>query len=195
MPKRRLKKVPKAVKATGSVEGLRKALTRRRKDELVAIVMELASKDRRILGQLTSRFEVATPPEELVVATRQAIANATDFDDRDMNHNFDYDDEAYDEVQRNLKRLLDLDQLPSAMELALELMKEGSCQVEMSDEGLMTDDIEECLTVVIKALGKCGLPTGEVLAWCSAMLDNDRVGFICEGELQSLRQHFEASTS
>ena len=195
MPKRRLKKVPKAVKTTDSAEGLRKALTRRRRDELVAIVMELASDDRRILGQLTSRFEVATPPKELVAATRQAITDATDFDERDANHNFDYDDDAYSEVKRNLSRLLDMDQLPSAMELALELMKDGSRQVEMSDEGLMTGDIEECLMVVIKALRKCDLPTHETLAWCSAMLDNDCVGFICERELKSLRQHFEASTS
>jgi hypothetical protein len=195
MPKRRLKKVPKVVKTTGSVKGLRKALTRCRKDELVAIVMELASADRKILGQLTSRFEVATPPEELVGATRQAIADATDFDERDMNHNFDYDDDAYIEVKRNLKRLLAQDQLPSAMELALELMEEGSHQVEMSDEGLMTDDIEECLMVVIKALGNSDLPAGEALAWCSAMLDADRVKFICDGELESLRQHFKASPS
>jgi hypothetical protein len=195
MPKRRLKKVPKAIKTTGSLEGLRKSLAKRRKDELVAIVMELASNDRRLLGQLTSRFEVAVPPKELVGATRQAIANATDFDERDANHNFDYDDDAYIEVGRNLKRLLGLDQLPAAMKLALQLMEEGSRQVEMSDEGLMTDDIEECLMVVIKALGKSNLPTGEVLAWCSAMLENDRVGFICERELKSLRQHVEASTS
>ncbi len=195
MSKRRLKKVPKAVKTTDSVEGLRKALARRRKDELVAVLMELASDDRGILRQLTSRFEVATPPKELVAATRQAIADATDFDERDINHNFDYDYEAYSEVKRNLRRLLDLEQLPSAMKLALELMKEGSYQVEMSDEGLMTDDIEECLLLVIKALKKCNLPAGEALAWCLAMLENDRVGFICECELESLRQHFEASTS
>ena len=117
-------------------------------------------------------------------ATRQAIADATDFDERDMNHNFDYDYDAYIEVKRNLSRLIDLDQLPSAMELALDLMEEGSRQVEMSDEGLMTDDIEECLMVVIKALGNCDLPTGEVLAWCSAMLDADRVKFICDRELE-----------
>jgi len=119
MPRRRLKKVPKVVKTAGSVEGLRKALARCRKDELVALLIELASADRKILGQLTSRFEVATPPEELVGATRQAIGDATDFDERDMNHNFDYDDDAYIEVKRNLKRLLAQDQLPSAMELGL----------------------------------------------------------------------------
>jgi len=190
-----LKNVPKAVKATGSVEGLHKALTKCRKDELVALLMELASADRKILGQLTSRFEVEIPPKELVAATRLVIADATDFDERDVNHNFDYDDDAYREVRRNLSRLLDMGQLSWAMTLALELMKEGSRQVEMSDEGLMTHDIEECLKVVIKALGKCKLPTDEAFAWCSAMLENDRVGFICESELKSLRQHFGASPS
>ena len=60
---------------------------------------------------------------------------------------------------------------------------------------MMTEDVEECLKVVIKALKKCGLPTGEVIAWCSTMLENDRVGFICERELRMLRSQFEASTS
>jgi hypothetical protein len=41
-------------------------------------------------------------------------------------------------------------------------MKDGSHQVEMSDEGLMTKDIDDCLTVVIKALAKCDLPAEEV---------------------------------
>ena len=106
------------------------------------------------------------PPEELAAATRQAIADATDFDERDINRNFDYDYEAYGEVKRNLGRLIDLGELRLAMELSLELMKQGSYQVEMSDEGLMTDDIEECLEVVVKALKKCDLPPGEVEPWC-----------------------------
>ena len=44
-------------------------------------------------------------------------------------------------------------------------MKQGSYQVEMSDEGLMTQDIEECLRVVLQALKKCDLPPDEVVAW------------------------------
>ena len=95
------------------------------------------------------------------------------------------------EVRRNLKRLIDLGELRLAMELSLELMKQGSYQVEMSDEGLMTDDIEECLMPVIRALEKCDLPSGEVVAWCEAMKKRDRVGFICEGQLQSLQSRFK----
>ena len=81
------------------------------------------------------------------------------------------------------------------MALALELMKQGSYQVEMSDEGLMTDDIEDCLKVVLEALRKCDLPAAEVIAWCSAMLESDRVGFIAREPLQSLRHHFQTTAA
>lgn len=194
MSKRKLKKVPKAVK-TDSAERLRKELAKRKKEELVTALVELARDDRKILRRLTAQFEVASPVKELVTATRHAIGDATDFDERDINYNFDYDYEAYDEVKRNLTRLIDLGQLPLAMELSLELMNEGSYQVEASDEGLMTEDIEECLKVVISALKKCNLPPGEVFTWCSEMLESDRVGFICEDELQKLRRKSQAAKS
>ena len=81
------------------------------------------------------------------------------------------------------------------MELAVELMKEGSYQVEMSDEGMMTADIEECLEVVAKALKKSDLPPDEIVAWCDAVAAADRVGFIYDQELGTLRNRFEASRS
>ena len=182
-------------KQPGPTAALRQALTRRKKAELVDVLMELAQADRGVLRQLTARFDVATAPDELVAATRQAIADATDFDERDINRNFDYDYEAYGEVKRNLGRLIGSGQLRLAMQLALELMKRGSYQVEMSDEGLMTEDIEDCLSVVLEALRKCDLPAAEVIAWCSAMLENDRVGFIAREPLQSLRNHFQTTAA
>src|SRR5262249_49065852 len=111
------------------------------------------------------------------------------------NRNFDYDYEAYRAVKRNLGRLIASGQLRLAMQLALELMKQGSYQVEMSDEGMMTEDIEDCLSVVLKTLTKCDLPADEVIAWCSAMLDNDRVGFIAGEPLQALRTHFRTAAA
>jgi hypothetical protein len=63
----------------------------------------------------------------------------------------------------------------------------------MSDEGLMTDDIEDCLSVVLKALVKCDLPADEVLAWCSAMLNNYRVRCIAREPLLSLRSVTQAA--
>jgi hypothetical protein len=155
--------------------------------------MELAEADRGILRQLTARFDVAPAPDELVSATRQAIAEATAFDERDINRNFAYDHQAYSEVKRNLGRLIGAGQLRLAMELALELMKRGSYQVEMSDEGMMTEEIEDGLNVVLEELRGCDLPADEVIAWCSSMLENDRVGFIAREPLQALRTHFQAA--
>src|SRR4051794_3554809 len=170
---------------------LRRALARRKKAELVDVLVELAEADRAILRQLTARFDVATAPDELVAATRQAIADATAFDERDINRNFDYDYEAYGEVKRNLGRLIASGQLRLAMPLALELMKRGSYQVEMSDEGLMTADIEDGLSVVIEAVTKCDLPADDVLAWCSALLQTDRMGSIARRPLEALHRRVE----
>ena len=160
MPKRRPKKI---VYKANVAERLRKGLSNRTKRELIDTLVELAGDDRGVLRRLDARFELEASLQELVGATRQAIADATDFDEREINYNFDYDYEAYSEVKRNLRRLIDQGCLRQAMELSLELMKEGSCQVEMSDEGLMTSDIEECFSVVVKALEKCDLPPGEVV--------------------------------
>src|SRR3954469_1788590 len=197
MPKRQpkpKKQVPSR-KQAGPTAALRQALTRRKKAELVDVLVELAEADRGVLRQLTARFDGATAPEDLVAATRQAIADATDFDERDISRNFDYDAEAYGEVKRNLGRLIASGQLRLAMPLALELMKRGSYQVEMSDEGLMTEDIEDCLNVVLEALRKCDLPAAEVIAWCSSMLENDRIGFIAREPLQLLRNHVQRTAT
>jgi hypothetical protein len=193
MSKRKPKKAAPASKRPESMAQLRRALSRRKKAELVDTLLELAQADRGVPRQLTNRFDVAATPDELVAATYQAIADATAFDERDINRNFAYDYEAYGEVKRNLGRLIDSGQLRLAMQVALELMKQGSYQVEMSDEGMMTKDIEDCLNVVLRALQKCDLPVNEVIAWCSAMLDNDHVGFIAREPLQSLRNHAQAA--
>ena len=192
MSKRRVKQV---VKTTDVVPRLRKALAKQTKAQLIEVLVELAREDRNVLRSLGERIDLEASPQELAAATRQAIVDATAFDERDANRNFDYDDQAYAEVRRNLGRLIDLGELRLAMELSLELMKQGSCQVEMSDEGLMTQDIEECLTVVTQTLKKCDLPPGEVIAWCAEMAKRDRVGFVFERELGAIRNHFEALRS
>lgn len=176
---------------TDPTSALRRALMRRKKAELVEVLIELAELDRGMLRQLTARFAVTTflSPDELLSVTRQAIVDATHFDVRQMNRNFVHDHVAYGEVKRNLKRLIETNQLRQAMTLALELMKRGSYQVEMSDEGLMTGEIEACLSEVIGALKTCDLPASEVLAWCSTMLKTDRVGFIAREPIEALQSH------
>ena len=150
------------------------------------MIVELARGNRVIQRELESRFQVEPPAAELIANTECAISDATDYDERQINHNFDYDDAAYKTIERNFRSLIAAGQLEKVMELALELMREGSHQVEMSDEGLMTDDIEECLNVVVTAIKKSDLPRSKVTAWCEAMQKSDRVEFIFQNELEAL---------
>lgn len=73
MTKRRAKTT---VKTNDPLEGLRKALSKRTKVELIETLVALAGDDRRIFRQLEERFELEAPPQELAAATRQAIADA-----------------------------------------------------------------------------------------------------------------------
>jgi hypothetical protein len=93
-----------------------------------------------------------------------------------------------------LDRLVDQGHLRTAMKLSLDLMKAGSRQVEMSDEGLMVEEIEDCLRVILKALKGCDLPTNQVAEWCSTMVASDRVGCIASKEIRALKSSLKATT-
>jgi len=195
MSKRSARKPIRPIRHAEATQRLREALARCSKEQLIEILSECASADRAVLRRITAHVELPASPDELVRLTREAIAEATAFDARDINRNFDYDAEAYREVQHSLQRLLALGELRPAMELALELMDQGSYQVEASDEGLMTDDIKACLSPVLRALRQCNLPAAEVRAWCTAMIKRDRVGFVCDQELRALHKRFKTSRS
>ena len=64
-------------------------------------------------------------------------------------------------------------------------MKDGSYQVECSDEGLMNYEICQCLKPVIQAVKAAG--GVEAAKWAGDMQKADRVGFICDKELAKLR--------
>ena len=183
----RKKKAKSVPKIAASTDRLAHALAKLKKAELIDVIVEIARADRGIMRQLKML------PKELVAETRQAIVDATDFDEREINYNFDYDYQAYTTVKRYFGDLIALGHLHEVMNLSLELMEKGSYQVEMSDEGLMTDDIEECLLVVIRALKKSYLPDDDIITWCAAMIKRDRVGFICDTKLQALRKQLESS--
>ena len=146
MPLRRRKHVP-VINTQATVDRLKAVLAKRKKSELIDVIAEFASVNRGIQRQLESRFGVEAPPEELIAATRVAIADATDFDEREINYNFDYDWRAYEAINRGLSRLVENHAVEEAKELALKLVDKGSYQIECTDEGLMQEEIESCLRV------------------------------------------------
>lgn len=176
-------------------ERLACALAKAEQAALNQVLVELAKVDYRIMRQLECKFGVEVPVEELVAATRRAIADATKFDERDRNRDFAVDYEAYNAVAREFRILTKIGALRGAMRLALELMAKGSLQVEASDVGMMQEELEECLKVVIEGVDQdAGLSPTESKEWCAAMIREDRLGFICDPELQALSEQFEISS-
>lgn len=186
MPARKTSRTASKSRPSDPLALLRTALAKKSKAELTDLVLELAREDGAILRELSTRFHAAKTPADIVAATRMAISEATDFDERLINQNFDYDYEAYATVKENFRRLIEAGQLPVVMDLALELMKDGSYQAECSDECLMSYDLEECFNLVIDALRRCDLPADVVAAWCQWMLKADRLQCIARDELTSL---------
>ncbi len=164
---------------------IEKELRKRTKAELIAMILAIAREHAVVARELDSRLTIEMPEDQLVASVSSAIERATDFDERMMNHNFDVDWQAYADVQKGLSRLVERGHLADAKSLAIKLMKEGSYQVECSDEGLMTDEISQCLKPVIRAVKAAG--GDEAVKWAKDMRTADRVGFICDKELAELR--------
>ena len=164
---------------------IEKALRKRTKEKLIEMIMMIAKDQAVVARELESRMDVEKPADLLVADVSSAIDRATDFDDNMINYNFDVDWQAYKDVQNGLSQLVELGHLEDAKSLALKLMKDGSYQVECSDEGLMTDDLSACLRPVIHAVKAAG--GDEATRWVNNMQIADRVGFICDKELAELR--------
>lgn len=184
MVKKGTKKPCKLAK-TDRFPRIEKALRKRTKADLVQIILMIAKDHAVVARDLEGRLDVEKPVDVLIADVSSAIDRATDFDERMINYNFDVDWQAYADVQNGLSQLVDLGNLEKAKSLALKLMKDGSYQVECSDEGLMADDISDCLKPVIRAVKAAG--GDEAAKWANDMQIADRVGFICDQELAELR--------
>lgn len=181
------KKVPKG-KGTSPLNRLRSVLTKKKNSDLVQMIVELAADDPGAMRQVQQRLRIedAMSTKELVDSTSDAIGNATKVDKRRMNHNFEYDSAAYEVIARNFRQLIERDEWEQVMDLSVELNHLGSYQVECSDEGLMTEEIQACLFPVIKAVEKSGLKSTKIVHWSNLMMATDRVGFICRDQILAL---------
>ena len=87
---------------------IEKALRKQTKAELVAVILEIAQQHAVVERRLVDRLAIEQPVDLLVANVSSAIARATDFDERMMNHNFDVDWRAYADVQKGLLQLIKL---------------------------------------------------------------------------------------
>jgi hypothetical protein len=164
------------------IELLRKALKRTKKAELVDIILRVAQAEKANEWVLENEIRLDKPVDLLVHDIASAVDIATKVDKRRLNYNFDYDWRAYAAVRRGLSELIQKDAIEEAKNLALKLINKGSYQMECSDEGLMQEEIEDCLRPVIDAVAN--LPGSR--EWASEMLKYDRMGCLCEQELRKM---------
>jgi hypothetical protein len=67
----------------------------------------MIAKDHPVVArELESRLDVEKPLDLLVVDVSSAIDRATDFVERMIDHNFDVDWQAYEDVQNGLSQLI-----------------------------------------------------------------------------------------
>ena len=130
------------------------------KEELAKIVFEQAKSNDDLWQELLERLKIeptADSVTELIAWARRAIDEATS--------SRDWYGGDYEKVKELLNQLVDQGQADAVLELGRELNRRGERQVEMSDEGLMSDDIGECLVIVFDALAKSSLSPVEQMTW------------------------------
>jgi hypothetical protein len=162
-------------------ELLRASLKKTKKADLVEMTLRLAHESKASEWMLEEEVGLDKPVALLVHDLAVAIDIATKVDETRLNYNFDYDHRAYEAVRRGLLQLIQKNAIDEAKNVALKLMDQGSYQVECSDEGLMHEEIENCLRPVIAAARSSG---GR--EWALQMLRRDRMGFLCQQELSEL---------
>jgi len=163
-------------------ELLRAALNKMKKADLVELTLRIAEEGKPSEWLLEREVGLDKPVHLLVNDVAVAIDIATRVDEQQLNRNFEFDWRAYDAVQRGLSQLVQREKVEEAKTLALKLMQKGSYQIECSDEGLMQEEIENCLRPVISVAAA----SSGASEWALEMLQHDRIGCVCGRELAEL---------
>ncbi len=149
---------------------------------MVDIILRFVQDEKASQWTLENEIRLDKSVDLIVHDIGSAIDLATKVDQQRLNDNLDYDWRAYAAVRRGLSELIQKDFIKEAKNLALRLIDKGSYQMECSDEGLMQEEIEDCLRPVIGAVAN--LPGGQ--GWALEMLGHDRMGCLCEQELRKM---------
>ena len=141
-------------------EAIRSHLETLSKKQLVERLYQFATSDQDVWDELESECECqpqADSHKELIRWTEDAIRDATE---PGLEWGGDYP-----KVREHLKQLADRGQVAAVLELGAQLLQRGREQIELSDEGLMTDDLADCMKVVFSVLPKSSLEPAEQMQW------------------------------
>ena len=157
------------------------------------VTLRLAQQAKASEWLLEQEAGLEKPVNLLVHDIEVAIEIATRVDAQELyrNRNFEIDWRAYEAVQRGLSQLIQKENIEEAKALALKLMRKGSYQMTCSDEGLMQEEIENCLRPVISAVAE----SSDGSQWAREMLRSDGTGCVCQRELTELAGLIQTTSS
>jgi uncharacterized Zn finger protein len=146
---------------------LEKQLADKSRDELLALLIELALDFPEVSRRLRDRGRLETGQvDQLVRSLRKEIRNLTAEDAwyNPWKHEGNLPD--YTHVEEQLEALFDEGHADAVFELGEELWARGIKQAEQShDEGETALSISACLAIVLRALPQTSLPPSEQLLW------------------------------
>jgi hypothetical protein len=149
------------------------ALERHSKAQLISLLQDTAFRWEDVCRQLLMETEDDQPLSGLVGDIRSALRKATHVPEEQVNRNLSVDYNAYEQVRRGLKKLIATDHLREAMALAIDVIQLGSNQVELSDEGLMADEVVETVKLVVKEVDAAQIGPEEKAKWWVALAAAD----------------------
>jgi uncharacterized Zn finger protein len=133
-------------------------INNRTKEELVAIVMDIASSYPEIMSDLSLKAEMSTSSVNLLTKIiNKEIDSATS--EPDYNNHWDHFGYTpdYSRVQTGLQKLYDTGNFDEVITLGKKLLKQGIEQIEQGDDGQIFEEVSDSLSIVFQALAKCSL--------------------------------------
>ncbi|MDX8406899.1 MAG: SWIM zinc finger family protein, partial [Mariprofundaceae bacterium] len=151
----------------GRTPQLEKLLTDKSRDELQALLIELALDFPEVSRRLRDRGRLETGQvDQLVRSLRKEIRNLTAEEAWYSHWKHEGNLPDYSHVEEQLEALLNKGHADAVFDLGEELWERGVEQVEQShDEGDTALAISSCLAIVLRAVPQTSLPPSEQLLW------------------------------
>lgn len=160
------------------------------KAELVELILELAGKFPQIAQELTDRKQLASGDVKSLINRLKKeireISSEPGWQNYWQQEGYTPD---YSEIRIKLETLLKAGHADEVLMLGKELIELGNQQIEEShDDGETATEIEECMSVIVKALEQSSIATADKLAWAvDIVLKDDYDVFNAFGEYLDCR--------
>jgi uncharacterized Zn finger protein len=174
---------PEPMGKTGSSK-IRKLLAAKSREELLELFVTLAVEYPAVERALLETEQCKSGRiEPLVRSLRREINSLTGEPAWSSHWSGERDIPDYSHVRRQFAALLAAGHADALLELGDELWRQGSEQVEQSDDdGETGEAIAQCLDIVLRALPRSSLPQAEQLLWVIDRLLEDEFGLLHAGE-------------